>query len=279
MLRVGSVPYFVGRPLDLGLEDEAGIAYHRAVPAELVEGLRAGTIDVALVSSIELFRRPGYGFLAELAVAGESTVSSVQIFLKKPLEEVNTVALDPASRTSVVLAQVSWPAERRPRFLELERGEDPRRHRADAWLRIGDRALQELWAPDPADGPLWCATWNPSQAWRERTGLPFVFAPWIVRAGVDVGPHLAAFRRARERGRAQTGALAREAARELGLEVEPLTRYLAKECLYEPGERLGRALLAFRDRAAALGLVDAELEPTCIPLDAPVHRRAPSHAD
>ncbi|MFT5150919.1 MAG: hypothetical protein ACI841_000903, partial [Planctomycetota bacterium] len=39
-LRVGSVPYLVGRPLDLGLEREPGIEFMRAVPARLVDGLR-----------------------------------------------------------------------------------------------------------------------------------------------------------------------------------------------------------------------------------------------
>ena len=59
-LRVGSVPYLVGRPLDQGLGDEPGIELHHAVPALLIDQLRAGEIDVALVSSIELFRTPGY---------------------------------------------------------------------------------------------------------------------------------------------------------------------------------------------------------------------------
>ena len=29
-------------------------------------------------------------------------------------------------------------------------------------------------------------SFNPSAEWTQRTGLPFVFAPWIVREGVDV---------------------------------------------------------------------------------------------
>ena len=81
-LRVGSVPYLVGRPLDLGLEREPGIRYERRVPAELVEGLRRGELDAALVSSIELFRAPGYRYLAPFAVSGAGPVGSVQVFLR-----------------------------------------------------------------------------------------------------------------------------------------------------------------------------------------------------
>src|SRR5262245_30857399 len=104
-LRVGTVPYLVARPLDLGLASEPGIELVRAVPAELVAGLRDGTLDVALSSSIELFRRPGYRYLDGLAVAGRGRVSSVQLFLRRTLADVRRVALDPASRTSAVLAE------------------------------------------------------------------------------------------------------------------------------------------------------------------------------
>lgn len=262
MLRVGSVPYLVGRPLDLGLADEPGIRFHNAVPARLVRGLRDGSVDVALVSSIELFRQPGYGYLEGIAVAGHGYVGSVQVFLRRPLEEVRTVALDPASRTAQALTQVVWPEGlARPRFLEVPEGVDPRQTDADAWLRIGDVALSEL-AEDEGRPLL-----NPSARFRELTDLPFVFAPWIVRPGVDVTPHLPAFRRAQRRGTARIQELVEASASAAGYPTEFLRRYLEDECLYTPGETMRPSLLAFRDRAAALGLARAELEPRAIPLD------------
>ena len=84
-LRVGTVPYLVGRPMDLGLEDEEGIELRYEVPSRLVEQLRTGEIDVALVSSIELFRRPEYSYIAGIGVAGRGVVSSVQLFLRKAI--------------------------------------------------------------------------------------------------------------------------------------------------------------------------------------------------
>ena len=88
------MPYLVGRPMDLGLEDEEGIELRYEVPSRLVEQLRTGEIDVALVSSIELFRRPEYSYIAGIGVAGRGVVSSVQLFLRKAIEEVRRVALD-----------------------------------------------------------------------------------------------------------------------------------------------------------------------------------------
>lgn len=255
-LRVGTVPYLVGRPLDEGLEREPGIELSRDVPARLVERLRAGEIDVALVSSIELFRRPGYRYLDGPAVCGRGYVGSVQLFLDggRSIDEVGDVALDPASRSARTLARVLL-ADRAPRFVEVPSGADPRLQGADAWLRIGDTALRE----HLLEG---LPHWNPSEAWARVTGLPFVFAPWIVRPGVDPSPHAGAFLRAAEHGQRRVEALADEAARAWSLPAAGCRRYLLEECAYSLEEdELRRSLFAFRDRAAALGLCDGGLAP------------------
>jgi chorismate dehydratase len=268
MLRVGSVPYLVGRPLDDGLEREPGIELVRRVPAELVSALRAGQLDVALVSSIELFRTPGYRYLDGLAVAGTGHVGSVQVFLRRKVEDVRSVALDPSSRAAAALVRVLF--ERRPggeaglprgpvQWIEVAAGADPRQAEADAWLRIGDPALREHLA---AGSP---PTFNPSAEWTARTGLPFVFALWIVRADAPLEPaHVAAFSQARARGLRRIDELAGEAARAWDLPVESCRRYLREECRYEPGAAMHASLRRFRDEAAALGLARAELDPQAI---------------
>lgn len=273
VLRVGSVPYLVARPLDLGLDGEPGIDLVRAVPARLASMLRAQEVDVALVSSIELFRIAGARFLDGLAVAGRGFVSSVQVFLRRPVEEIETVALDPASRTAAALVQVvldpSFPGSPRavaPRFVDVPEGRAEGRHGsrfpdADAWLRIGDAALRTHLAPDAPP------VFNPSEAWTRGTGLLFPFATWLVRPGVEPTPRaLEAFVRARARGRTAVERLARHAAETWALPPEGCRRYLVEECLYEPGAELRPALRAFRDHAAARGLCDAELDPRPIAL-------------
>jgi chorismate dehydratase len=270
MLRVGSVPYLVGRPLDEGLDTEPGIQLVRQVPADLVAGLRARELDVALVSAIELFRMPGYRWIDGLGVAGEGHVGSVQVFLRRPIEDVTRVALDPASRAAATLVRVLF--ERRPggpaglpraavRWIEVEPGADPRSVDADAWLRIGDPALREHLA---AGSP---PVFNPSAEWARRTGLPFVFAAWIVGPGVELAPDvLAAFARARRRGRERIDHLAGEAAQAWQLSEAECRRYLREECLYEPGARMRPSLYRLRDEAAALGLARADLAPEALEL-------------
>ena len=261
VLRVGTVPYLVGRPLDSGLEDEPGFEVSRRVPADLVRGLRTGQLDVALVSSVELFRRPGYRYVDHVAVSGEGTVASVQVFLRKPIEEVASVALDPASQAAATLTRILLGGSNLRTFVEVAPGSDPAAALADAWLEIGDPALKRALSPGAPP------TFNPSKEWTQRTGLPFAFAVWIARPGTELSPtELAAFARARARGASRIGALAEEASRAWNLPLAECRRYLEKECLYEPGPKLRPALLAFRDAAAALGLCDGALSPEPIAL-------------
>jgi chorismate dehydratase len=255
-LRVGTVPYLVARPLDMGLEAEAGIQLTRDLPANLVASLRAGDLDVALVSSIELFRRDGYTYLPGLCVAANGHISSVLMFHRCPLPELRSVALDPASHAARALLQVVL-SERgiRPEFLDIAAGADPRAASSDAWLRIGDAALREGCDPTSPDAI------SPSTLWREITSLPFPYAVWIVREGVDLSTHLDCFRRARTRGADSMGDLIRMGARTWDLDEALVHRYLAEESIFELGDELPRALSEFRDRAAALGLCEGARNP------------------
>ena len=111
---------------------------------------------------------------------------SVQVFLRRPLERVRTVVLDPASRAAQALTRIVLPSRTAdtPQFVALEPGEDPRaaaqRLEADAWLAIGDAALRQALAPDAPPA------FSPSAAWTQDTGLPFVFAVWILRPGLEL---------------------------------------------------------------------------------------------
>ena len=255
-LRVGTVPYLVARPLDCGLEAEPGIELVRDVPAELVRSLRSGALDVALVSSIELYRQPGYAYLPDLTVAANGFISSVLMFHERPLEELRSVALDPASRAARALLQVVL-AERglSPEWVDVEPGRDPRHAGCDAWLRIGDPALKEY--VDPTAPEAFC----PSGAWMEMTGAPFPFAVWIVREGVDLSEHMDAFCRARERGAATLESFVRMGAETWELDPAYVHRYLAEESLYSMGDDLPETLRELRDRGARLGLCDGSLDP------------------
>ena len=196
---------------------------------------------------------------------------SVQVFRRTALCELRTLALDPASRAAATLVQIVLPRRTGApvEFLATELGTDPRAVRgADGWLRIGDAALRETFAEDAPE------TFNPSAAWAEDTGLPFVFAVGVVRPGVALSPeHLAAFARAHARGVASLEALALEGSTAWQLELEHCRHYLLEECCFDVGADTAPALAAFRAAAAALDLCEAGLTPPALELPGTPCRR------
>lgn len=68
MLRLGTVPYLNALPLVEGLADEKGVQLVTAVPSRLAPMLRAGALDLALVSAVELFRDPPLGWIPGPAI-------------------------------------------------------------------------------------------------------------------------------------------------------------------------------------------------------------------
>lgn len=172
--RVGSVPYLNAVPLTRGLEEQVIFV----PPSQLAAMLRRDELDAALVSVTEVLFSDRYDVLDGIAVASLGEVKSVLLAHRRPLEEVTEVAYDPASLTSVYLLQVLL-AERglRPRLTPLDAAEPG--SLPDYTLLIGDRALDFVRAQPQHE------TWDLGAAWFELTGLPFVYAVWALRRGVE----------------------------------------------------------------------------------------------
>jgi chorismate dehydratase len=188
-MRVGSVPYLNAVPLTRGIEDQIVFA----VPSRLAELLREAKLDAALVSVTEVLFNDAYDVLDGIAVASLGEVKSVFLAHRKPLEETQEIFCDPASLTSVNLLKVLL-AERglRPEFAPLpDYADAPFR---DAVLLIGDPALN--FARASHDHQIW----DLGSAWSELTGLPFVYAVWALRRGVDTSAIRRALREAKAFG-------------------------------------------------------------------------------
>jgi chorismate dehydratase len=172
--RVGSVKALNTVPLTRGLEDE--VIY--ATPAKLAEMLRRDELDAALVSVVEPLLTDRYDVLDEIAVASLGEVKSVLLAHRQPLEVMREVYCDTASLTSVRLLKVLL-AERglKPEFKPL-----PDYNFAappDNLMLIGDPALDFLFGSHEHE------IWDLGAAWYEMTKLPFVFAVWALRRGVE----------------------------------------------------------------------------------------------
>lgn len=167
-IRVGSVPYLNAKPLTRFISSPVS----KVEPAQLAADLRAEKLDVALVPLLEVLESPAdvYRVVDKLAIGAEREVFSVYLNYSVPLAKIRTVTLDPASKTSVELARIVLE-----KFLHLKPRYVMSDEPADAQLLIGDPAILHRQA-HPEQNYLDLAT-----AWREHTGLPFVFAVWAVR--------------------------------------------------------------------------------------------------
>jgi chorismate dehydratase len=172
--RVGSVRALNTVPLTRGLEEH--VLY--ATPARLAEMLRRDELDAGLVSVVEPLFHDRYDILDGVAIASLGEVKSVFLAHQRPLPEAREIFCDPASLSSVTLLKVLL-AERglRPEFKPLD--DYARAVEKDFVLLIGDAALDFLFAPHPHE------IFDLGAAWYELTRLPFVYAVWALRRGVD----------------------------------------------------------------------------------------------
>ena len=248
--RVGAVNYLNTKPLICDLERLAPRAeLSLEVPSRLADLLAEGRLDVALIPVIEYFRAGCYSVVPNIAIASRGPVLSVTLFSRVSWTGIRRVALDAGSRTSAALTQIllrkRYGVSAEVVSLPLEReAEDVD---ADAVLLIGDRAMR-------ACLPGFQHAFDLGQEWFDWTGLPFVYAVWAVREGVDLNGVDEALRQAKQRGLERVGPIAHAEAPRLGLDAGFCRRYLSNILHFDLGPREQAGLHHYYMLACELGL-------------------------
>jgi chorismate dehydratase len=251
-LRVGIVNYLNSKPLAWGFlkghhADLFEPSYHP--PAQVAQLLADGDLDVGLIPSIEVQRIPHLRVLPDLCVGAVEEARSVLLVSSVPFERIRRVAIDENSRTSAALVRIVLEdgLALQPAYMTQRADLERMLVEADAALLIGDPALRV----DRRQH----RTLDLAAEWRRMTGLPFVFAVWACRLGVDLPVLPFYFKSSLRYGLSSLDMLVRECAAEVGLDPADVRSYLTQNLHYflRAEERAG--LEEFYRRCAAREMI------------------------
>ena len=181
-IRVGAVDYLNTKPLIYGFENavkETGIELILDYPANIASMLAKNEIDIGLVPVSILPDLKEYYIVSDYCIGTNGEVGSVCLFSEVEVNEIREIWLDYQSKTSVallgILLREYWKIK--PQLLEGKPGYELNIKNTTAGLIIGDRALQQR--------KRFKYIYDLGTAWKEMTGLPFVFAAWASNKEID----------------------------------------------------------------------------------------------
>ncbi len=175
-IQVAAVSYLNTKPLVYGFEKgllKAEIDLYFDYPAKVAEMLTVNKADIGLIPVAVIPELTEHHIISDYGIATDGEVASVCLFSDVPLQHIQVIYLDYQSRTSVALLQVllkdHWKIK--PQLMAASPGFETRINGNTAGLVIGDRALNQR--------KISKYIFDLGTAWKEMTGLPFVFAAWV----------------------------------------------------------------------------------------------------
>jgi chorismate dehydratase len=269
-LRISAISYLNTAPLMWDFEHlEEGrpnpaashfdISY--TLPSQCAAELRQGSADIGIIPAAAYAGIPDLAILPGVAIASRRAVRSILLVSKRPLEEIQTVALDTSSLTSVALTRILFAKlwKRKISFTAAAPDLENMLQQHDAALLIGDPALK-------VDRSRYL-TYDLAEEWIRFTGKPFVFAFWAVRKAAlkDSEPSLdlaAVFQESRDRGLRPDNLdqIAGDWAPKLGLSESSIRSYLTENIHYYLDEECLGGLQLFYRYSAEIGALPAAPE-------------------
>jgi cyclic dehypoxanthinyl futalosine synthase len=254
-LRIAAVSFLNARPITYALERGLGedrFELSFELPSRCAQLLVAGDVDVGLIptaayaeSPVPLRAVPG------IAIAGLGPVRTVLLVSDVPWGELDEIVLDGASRSSAALLKLLCRDRGlQPRFREIPHDE------------VLGAASGRTGALVIGDAGFVAAKKHPhvidlGEAWRETTGLPFVYAVWAGRPDVLGADEIGILQQSLSEGLVHRAEIARAWA-ESG-EKDPgapalYERYLTENIRYRLGSEELSGVAAFFERGHAAGL-------------------------
>jgi chorismate dehydratase len=270
-VRLGCVKYLNARPLIRGWPGNVQFDH----PSALCQRLATGQLDLALVSSFEFLRNPIYRIVDDVSISSDGPVYSVVVAHRGEFSNVDEIELDPASETAVNLL----------RCLVAELGLTPRltdgvpesagSQSVTGRIRRGEPAVVRSLAATPrprliiGDQAISFRQnhvgefqfWDLGEQWKKLTGLPFVYALWLIRPEVPDATSIAQrLRGLRDENLADLSAVVADAMADLAdnkraITREFLNRYYHEHLRFGFGAREKQGLQTFADLCAKHGVL------------------------
>ena len=196
MLKISAVSYLNTIPFIHGLKQSELIKIidlQLDYPSICADKLINGTVDLALVPVAVIPKLKEAYIISDYCIGANGAVDTVCLYSDVPIEEIESIALDYQSRTSVALLKVLlkeyW--QYNPELKKANVGFEENIKGNHAALVIGDRAF--------ALNTKHAYIYDLSAIWKEMTGLPFVFAAWVANTKLPKD-FIVSFNKALEKG-------------------------------------------------------------------------------
>jgi chorismate dehydratase len=268
-LRIAAINFLNPAPLMWDFEhpplsDELAKRYRidRMTPAECAEKLATGQADIGLIPIAALATSPELRVLPGCTIASKGRVRSLLLVHRawQPLTDLQSVAADTASRTTIAYAHILFHKWGNPgiQFVPMAADLDLMLAGADAAILIGDPALlalEERFNRMERTGEELVYR-DLAAEWNVLTGLPFVSAVWSAAHSSLLDESVAQdFIRSRDHGLANIDALVAEWAKRTPISEETIRAYLTTNIHYVLDEECVEGMRGFFRMAAECGVL------------------------
>ena len=238
-IKISAVSYLNSKPFLYGLfrnDFDKTFSLSLDYPSECGRKLSNNEVDLGLIPVALIPQITNARIISDFCIGADGPVKTVCIYAQFPLEEIDTIYLDYQSKTSVQLLKILlrdyWKLK--PKLVEAHLDYIDKICGKTAGLIIGDRSFGlEKKYPYVYDLGL---------AWKQHTGLPFVFAAWVANQPIP-SAFMAAFDAANGHGLAHLDeVIALIPAQE---QVYDLHKYYTENISYVYDEEMKQGLAAF----------------------------------
>ena len=213
--------------------------------------LREGAADLALIPALEYGRRKEiWNLIPGISVSTRGSLKNLQLFFKKGLKEIRTVAVDPVAESEKVLLHILMREKymMNPSYIEMESDLDKMLDRTDAALLSGSAALK-----------YYLSNRNRldlGEEWYDLTSLPFISGFWAGRPFTVSSEQVAAIKKSFILGQRNLEKISQTYAQDQPENWVFYHDFLSKDLSYQLSEDVIDGLMEFYNYAFFYGFID-----------------------